>query len=52
MPHCNELLENVYRNAGMEIEVYVKPGGDHHPHGLEQPEKVVDFILRKNEISS
>lgn len=27
-------LEEAYKNAGVEIEGYIKSGGDHHPHGL------------------
>lgn len=33
-----------YRKAGGVIEVIVKPDCDHHPHSLENPEPVVDFI--------
>lgn len=39
-------LEKAYKEAGIEIEVYVKPGGDHHPHGLHDPSKVLEFILK------
>lgn len=48
VPYCENgvFLERAYKNAGIEIEVYVKPGGDHHPHGLLESEKVVDFILK------
>ena len=35
-----------YRKAGGVIEVIVKPDCDHHPHSLENPEPVVDFIKR------
>ena len=38
------------RNALMErggiVEEIVKPDCDHHPHSLENPEPIVDFILR------
>lgn len=40
------ILEKAYKEAGIEIEVYVKPGGDHHPHGLQDPSKVLEFILK------
>jgi acetyl esterase/lipase len=35
-----------YREAGGVIEVVLKPGGKHHPHSLEDPAPIVDFILR------
>jgi len=48
VPYCENgiFLERAYKNAGLEIEVYVKPGGDHHPHGLPSHEPILDFILR------
>ncbi len=48
VPYCENgrFLEKAYKDAGAEIEVYVKPGGDHHPHGLTDPGVVLDFILR------
>ncbi|MBD5460863.1 MAG: alpha/beta hydrolase [Lachnospiraceae bacterium] len=47
VPYCENgvFLERAYRNAGVDIEVFIKPGGDHHPHGLTNPELAVDFIL-------
>ena len=39
-------LQKAYENAGLEIEVYIKPECDHHPHGLEDVTPVVDFILK------
>ena len=39
-------VERAYKDAGLPIEVYIKPGGNHHPHGLPDPTPVVDFILR------
>jgi len=35
-----------YRAAGGLIEVVVKPGGDHHPHSLENPTPIVDFLVK------
>jgi alpha-beta hydrolase superfamily lysophospholipase len=40
------ILERRYREAGGTIEVIIKPGGDHHPHSLENPAPVVEFLLR------
>lgn len=39
-------LSEKYRSLGGPIEMIVKPGADHHPHGLKKPEPVVDFIVR------
>lgn len=39
-------VERAYKDAHLPIEVYIKPGGDHHPHGIPDPTPVVDFILR------
>lgn len=45
--HENGLyLQKAYETAGMELEVYIKPGCDHHPHGLEDVTPVVDFIMK------
>lgn len=35
-----------YRALGGLVEIILKPGCDHHPHSLENPEPVVDFIVR------
>ena len=34
-----------YRAAGGTIEVVIKPGGKHHPHSLENPAPIVEFLL-------
>ena len=46
VPYCENgiFLEKAYKNAGVDIEVYIKPGGDHHPHGLSDPKPVLDYI--------
>lgn len=48
VPYCEngEFLKRAYEKSGVELEVYIKPGCDHHPHGLEDPAPVMDFILR------
>lgn len=33
-----------YRKLGGDIELIVKPGVKHHPHGLEDPTPIVEFI--------
>ncbi len=40
------VLAERYRELGGEIGVIGKPGCGHHPHGLEDPAPVVDFILK------
>jgi len=40
------ILQQVYEENGLELQVHVKPDCDHHPHGLEDPTQVVDFILK------
>jgi len=40
------LIEQAYKKAGVPIEVYMKPGCGHHPHGLEKNQPVVDFIMK------
>ena len=46
-PQENALLvESRYRALGGTIELIHKPGIGHHPHGLDDPKPVVDFILR------
>lgn len=39
------IVETRYRELGGEIKVMHKPGGGHHPHGLDDPTPVVEFIL-------
>lgn len=37
-------LVNYYRQNGADIEVIIKEGGDHHPHGLPDNTPIIDFI--------
>ena len=37
-------LEKAYKENDIELEVYIKKGCNHHPHGLEDPTAVVRFI--------
>lgn len=41
-----KLLRDRYQQLGGPVELIIKPGADHHPHSLENPEPVVDFICR------
>lgn len=45
-PENMEVVRNRYARLGGPVEVILKPGCDHHPHSLEDPRPVVDFILR------
>ena len=37
---------DAYREMGGIVELILKPGCDHHPHSLDKPEPIVDFIVR------
>ncbi len=41
-----KLLADNFKNAGGEIEVFLKEGVGHHPHSLQDPKPIVDFILK------
>jgi pimeloyl-ACP methyl ester carboxylesterase len=45
-PENGEVFAEKYREAGGLIELIVKPGCNHHPHSLEDPAPIVDFILK------
>lgn len=39
-------IRETYLKLGGSVELIIKPGANHHPHSLENPEPIVDFILR------
>lgn len=39
-------IEKIYKDNNLPIEIFIKKGCDHHPHGLENPQPVIDFILK------
>jgi len=41
-----DLLERAYRRLGGTIKVIRKPGVGHHPHSLDDPRPIVEFILK------
>lgn len=41
-----KLLYDFYKENGQEIELYIKKGGDHHPHGLKCNDPIVEFITK------
>ena len=40
------LVEERYKKLGGTIQVIHKPGVGHHPHGLDNPTPVVEFIVK------
>lgn len=43
------LLEKAYQRSSVPVHVICKPGCDHHPHGLEDPAVIADFIESSGE---
>jgi len=43
------LLVKAYEGKGIALEVYGKEGCDHHPHGLDDPAPIINFILHHAE---
>lgn len=39
-------LEERFKAAGGDIQIILKEGIGHHPHSLEDPRPIVDFVLR------
>jgi pimeloyl-ACP methyl ester carboxylesterase len=39
-------LQRAYEKSDIPFVLYIKPECAHHPHGLEDPTKVVEFILK------
>lgn len=44
-----DVVRSRYLAMGGPVELIIKSGCDHHPHSLDNPEPVVDFILRYQE---
>ncbi len=44
VPENTTIIEERYKAAGGSMRVLHKPGVGHHPHGLDDPTPVVDFI--------
>lgn len=40
-----EIFAREYKEKGGDIKLIVKEGVDHHPHSLEEPSPIVDFII-------
>ena len=43
-----EILAKKFKEAGGPIELILKEGVGHHPHSLENPKPLLDFILRNS----
>jgi pimeloyl-ACP methyl ester carboxylesterase len=41
-----KILAERYKAANAPIEVILKPGVNHHPHSLKNPDPIVEFILK------
>ena len=48
-PENGALLVKAYEGMGIALEVYGKEGCDHHPHGLDDPAPIINFILNHAE---
>lgn len=48
VPFCEngQLLYDYFKANGGNIELIIKEGGDHHPHGLPDNTPIVDFIQK------
>lgn len=46
------VLAQRYRELGGDITLIAKPGCGHHPHGLEDPTPVIDFIIKHTVVES
>jgi pimeloyl-ACP methyl ester carboxylesterase len=45
-PENTAILKERCEKAGGTISVILKPGGDHHPHSLKDPQPIVDFLVK------
>ena len=43
------LIEHAYKEAGLLIDIFMKKGCNHHPHGLDDPTPVVELIMKNAE---
>jgi hypothetical protein len=46
-PENTVVLKERYEKLGGKIQVIVKPGLKHHPHGLDDPTPAIEFILKQ-----
>lgn len=50
VPYCENgaLLEKYYNMHGGTLLAIGKEGCEHHPHGLEEPQPIIDFVSKYN----
>jgi hypothetical protein len=46
LKNCSTAVENIYPQFGGRISVMIKEGDAHHPHSLNDPKPIVDFITQ------
>jgi pimeloyl-ACP methyl ester carboxylesterase len=46
VPENTEVIETRYKALGGNIQVIHKPGVGHHPHGLDDPTPIVEFLAK------
>jgi pimeloyl-ACP methyl ester carboxylesterase len=51
-PENGELVAERYKKLAGPVRVLIKPGQGHHPHGLDDPTPVVDYILEQLQTSN
>jgi hypothetical protein len=51
-PENTAIIEQRYRALGGTMTVLHKPNVGHHPHGLDDPAPLVDFILRSSKVKN
>lgn len=44
----SKIFKERYEAVGGPVELILKPGFDHHPHSLKDPQPIVDFALKFN----
>ncbi len=44
MPRVSDVIENAYTSVGGRVSVIIKDGPGHHPHNLQRPQFIADFI--------
>lgn len=45
-PENSAVLVERYKAAGVNVSLILKPGVDHHPHSLKDPQPIVDFLTK------
>jgi pimeloyl-ACP methyl ester carboxylesterase len=44
LERCTLVIENIYEQAGGRISILIKEGTGHHPHSLQDPKIIADFL--------